>query len=148
MEDWSLSARRSREVVWRMYEASRQPSMRSESQSQSPVLHAMGSNEHGSILMAAEAELRMSPIGLEPEGMGMMGMLDQQGLWDLDGMFWGGASGDSSTDAQSHPHHQQQQPGGVDFGGFSVNEQMMHMDYNMIGTPASAVTMDGGFFVH
>ncbi|KAG7142407.1 Lactose regulatory protein LAC9 like [Verticillium longisporum] len=124
MEDWSLSARRSREVVWRMYEASRQPSMRSESQSQSPV------------------------IGLEPEGMGMMGMLDQQGLWDLDGMFWGGASGDSSTDAQSHPHRQQQQPGGVDFGGFSVNEQMMHMDYNMIGTPASAVTMDGGFFVH
>ncbi|KAF3354452.1 Serine/threonine-protein phosphatase PP-Z [Verticillium dahliae VDG1] len=109
MEDWSLSARRSREVVW---------------------------------------QLRMSPIGLEPEGMGMMGMLDQQGLWDLDGMFWGGASGDASTDAQSHPHHQQQQPGGVDFGGFSVNEQMMHMDYNMIGTPASAVTMDGGFFVH
>ncbi|KAM0327947.1 hypothetical protein ACHAQA_005346 [Verticillium albo-atrum] len=148
MEDWSLSARRSREVVWRMYEASRQPNMRSESQSQSPVLHAMGTNEHGSILMAAEAELRMSPIGLEPEGMGMMGMLDQQGLWDLDGMFWGGGSGDASPDGQSHSHHQQPPPGGVDFSGFNVNEQMMHMDYNMIGTPASAVAMDSGFFVH
>jgi hypothetical protein len=32
----------------------------------------------------------MSPIGLEPvDGLGMMGLLDQGGLWgDLDGMYW------------------------------------------------------------
>ncbi|TQN67578.1 Lactose regulatory protein LAC9, partial [Colletotrichum shisoi] len=121
MEDWSLAAKRSREVVWRMYEASRQPSMRSES-----PLQGMSSDQG---LLLAEAELHMSPIGLEPEGMGMMGMIDQHGLWDLDGMYWG-----QSPDQT------------VDFSPYDVNEQMLHMDYGMMGTQATAI--EGGFFVH
>ncbi|KAK2033625.1 fungal-specific transcription factor domain-containing protein [Colletotrichum zoysiae] len=121
MEDWSLAAKRSREVVWRMYEASRQPSMRSES-----PLQGM-SSEQG--LLLAQSELHMSPIGLEPEGMGMMGMLDQHGLWDLDGMYWG-QSPDQS----------------VDFTPYTVNEQMMHMDYGMMGSQTA--TMGGDFFIH
>ncbi|KAF3798696.1 Activator of stress protein 1 [Colletotrichum gloeosporioides] len=119
MEDWSLAARRSREVVWRMYDASRQPSMRSES-----PLQAIG-DEQG--LLMTETELHMSPIGLEPEGMGIMGMLDQHGLWDLDGMYWG---------------HSPDQ--GVEFAPYHVNEQMMSMEYGMIG--GQAAPMDSNFF--
>lgn len=119
MEDWSLAARRSREVVWRMYDASRQPSMRPES-----PLQAIG-NEQG--LLMTETELHMSPIGLEPEGMGIMGMLDQHGLWDLDGMYWG---------------HSPDQ--GVEFAPYHVNEQMMSMEYGMIG--GQAAPMDSNFF--
>ncbi|KAF9870113.1 C6 transcription factor [Colletotrichum karsti] len=121
MEDWSLAARRSREVVWRMYEASRQPSMRSES-----PLQGIG-GEHG--LLMGETELHMSPIGLEPEGMGMMGVLDQHGLWDLDGMYWG-----------------QSPEQGVDFSPYGVNDHMMGMDYSMMGSQAAA--MEGAFFAH
>ncbi|KAK1498044.1 fungal specific transcription factor domain-containing protein [Colletotrichum tamarilloi] len=121
MEDWSLAAKRSREVVWRMYEASRQPSMRSES----PLQGLAG--EQG--MLMAEAELHMSPIGLEPEGMGMMGMLDQHGLWDMDGMYWGQGPDQA-----------------VDFSPYNVSEHMMHMDYGMMGSQVAG--MEGGFFVH
>lgn len=156
MEDWSLAARRSREVVWRMYEASRQQPAPGQQHPalQSPLLHGMGGGvaggEHTSMLMASDGELRMSPIGLELEGAGMVGMLDQQGLWDLDGMFWSGGSAgavdgigspDDSQAGQQHPP-----PASVDFGGFNVNDQMMQMDYGMI-SPQSAA-MDPGFFVH
>ncbi|KAK1518224.1 fungal specific transcription factor domain-containing protein [Colletotrichum paranaense] len=121
MEDWSLAAKRSREVVWRMYEASRQPSMRSES----PLQGLAG--EQG--MLMAEAELHMSPIGLEPEGMGMMGMLDQHGLWDMDGMYWGQGPDQA-----------------VDFSPYNVSEHMMHMDYGMMGSQVAG--MEVGFFVH
>ncbi|KAI0482115.1 fungal-specific transcription factor domain-containing protein [Xylariaceae sp. FL0804] len=111
MEDWSLAARRSREVVWRMYEASRQlepslvvggPGRRlSLSQQQSSPLqqrlqiitdhHHNGANNMLGGPLGDGSDLHMSPIGLEPEGFGsgLMGMLDQHGLWDLDGMLWG-----------------------------------------------------------
>jgi hypothetical protein len=121
MEEWSLAARRSREVVWRMYEASRQPSiMRSDS-----PLQSLGS-EHG--MLVADNELHMSPIGLEPEGMGMVNMLDQHGLWDLDGMQWG------------------QGPEPVEFAPYNVHEGMLHMEYGMMANQAAA--MDGAFYVH
>jgi hypothetical protein len=130
MEDWSLAARRSREVVWRMYEASRQlePGMRTHSPLQRIV------TDHG-MLMADGSELHMSPIGLEPEGgFGLMGMLDQQGLWDLDGMLWGGV------------------PEEMEYAQFGqVNDGMMHaMDYGMMGSHQGAGGIDGaGFsFVH
>ncbi|OLN97553.1 Lactose regulatory protein LAC9-like protein 1 [Colletotrichum chlorophyti] len=120
MEDWSLAAKRSREVVWRMYEASRQPSLRSES-----PLQGLGGDQG---LLMADTELHMSPIGLEPEGMGLMGMLDQHGLWDLDGMYWG-----------------QEADQAVDFSPYNINDHMMHMDYGMMGSQTG--TMEGGFFV-
>ncbi|KAI5923647.1 fungal-specific transcription factor domain-containing protein [Camillea tinctor] len=102
MEDWSLAARRSREVVWRMYEASRQldtaaasasPLQQQQQQQQHQQRLQVITTEHGDILGPAlgdGSDFHMSPIGLEPEGFsGMMGMLDQHGLWDLDGMLWG-----------------------------------------------------------
>lgn len=100
MEEWSLAARRSREVVWRMYEAAR--ALVEQQRSASPSMHLTGDG----MLMATSASpdqggggggLHMSPIGLEPidPGFGMMGLLDQGGLWggDLDGMYWGGPGG-------------------------------------------------------
>ncbi|TDZ25393.1 Lactose regulatory protein LAC9 [Colletotrichum orbiculare MAFF 240422] len=119
MEEWSLAARRSREVVWRMYEASRQRSMRTKS-------HLAGVAGDQALLLA-ETGLHMSPIGLEPEGMGMMGSLDQQGLWDLDGMYWG-----PSPDPA------------VDFSSYGVNDSMMNLDYGIMSSQAAA--MAGSFY--
>jgi len=133
MEDWSLAARRSREVVLRMYEASRQPGL---VRSESPNSIHVAIPDPGMLL---DDELHMSPIGLEPSGgMGMMGMLDPQGMWDMDGMYWGGGSGSHPDDADFAP-----------FGGEQgVHEGMMHMEYaSMMGNhPAAAA---GTFqFVH
>ncbi|KAK3904080.1 lactose regulatory protein LAC9 [Staphylotrichum tortipilum] len=92
MEEWSLAARRSREVVWRMYEAARQL-VAQQRASASPTLQVL-TGADGMLMpspgTADAAGLHMSPIGLEPiDGMGLMGLLDQGGLWgDLDGMYW------------------------------------------------------------
>lgn len=82
MEDWSLAARRSREVVWRMYEASRLPTM-----TKSDSTAAQAGHDRG--LLITDSDPHMSPIGMEAGGMGVMAIVDQQGLWDVDGMFWG-----------------------------------------------------------
>jgi len=100
MEEWSLAARRSREVVWRMYEAARQL-VAQQRASASPTIQVLtGAGAADGMLMpspgaADAAGMHMSPIGLEPvDGMGLMGLLDQGGLWgDLDGMYWGGSGG-------------------------------------------------------
>ncbi|KAK4215685.1 fungal-specific transcription factor domain-containing protein [Rhypophila decipiens] len=130
MEEWSLAARRSREVVWRMYEASRAIQAQQAAQrSQSPSMHITGDG----MLMTAgipgpgsEADLHMSPIGLEPvEGLGMMGMLDQGGLpWDLDGMYWGAAGqqagaspGDEAAAAVAAAYGLHSPHGGIDYSG-------------------------------
>jgi hypothetical protein len=132
MEEWSLAARRSREVVWRMYEASRQPS----------VVNGTGSTSGATItpttlatavgpdmLSLAEGDLHMSPIGLETDDM--MSLLDQHGLWDLDGMQWG-------------QHSQGSMP--VDAGLCGLGEGIMQMDYGaMGGQPAN---LDPAFFVN
>ena len=48
------------------------------------------------------AELYMTPIDLEPvEGLGMTGVLDHGGMWDLDGMLWG----PSPSPSVHHGHH-------------------------------------------
>ncbi|KAM7204535.1 Fungal specific transcription factor domain containing protein [Rhypophila sp. PSN 637] len=130
MEEWSLAARRSREVVWRMYEASRAIQAQQAAQrSQSPSMHITGDG----MLMTtgipgpgSEADLHMSPIGLEPvEGLGMMGMLDQGGLpWDLDGMYWGAAGqqagaspGDEAAAAVAAAYGLHSPHGGIDYSG-------------------------------
>jgi len=110
MEEWSLTARRSREVVWRMYDAARQivAQQRPSSVADTPPtttaapgpLHILTSDAMlmSSPTAAEAAGMHMSPIGLEPvDGLGMMNMLDQQGLWgDLDGMYWAAPPGATS----------------------------------------------------
>jgi hypothetical protein len=148
MEDWSLAARRSREVIWRMYEASRQmePSLRAAAVQQqqraasslSPHLQIITGHDGNAMLGALGgdgSDLHMSPIGLEPDGFdGMMGMLDQHGLWDLDGMLWAGP--DEMEWAQQH------------FGSSTGSYAGLQLDPT---TPASAGGMDGAStfpFVH
>ncbi|SPO03189.1 related to lactose regulatory protein [Cephalotrichum gorgonifer] len=120
MEDWSLAARRSREVVSRMYEASRQPSLASNG-SQLPHCAA----EHGHL--ASNGDIRMSPIGLEPDGMAMMNIFDQHGLWDLDGMYWG------------------QDGDGGEFATFGMNQAPVSVEYDQL--PAHPPTVDASYFL-
>ncbi|KAI1498152.1 fungal-specific transcription factor domain-containing protein [Biscogniauxia marginata] len=162
MEDWSLAARRSREVVWRMYEASRQldtgtsaspTTMQQQQQQQQQHQQRLQviTAEHGDILgpaLAAAADgsdFHMSPIGFEPEGGfgGMMSMLDQHGLWDLDGMLWG-VSGEEFEWAQQQNLHDAGsllgQLGGAGGCGFAPG---LHLGP---ATPAGAPGMEGAAF--
>ncbi|KAK4245471.1 fungal-specific transcription factor-like protein [Corynascus novoguineensis] len=116
MEEWSLAARRSREVVWRMYEAARQL-VEQQRSSASPTIQVLTGGGADGMLMpspgAAEAAgMHMSPIGLEPvDGLGLMGLLDQGGLWgDLDGMYWGQPGGPSPPPPSQQQQHQPPQP--------------------------------------
>lgn len=118
MEDWSLAARRSREVVWRMYEASRQTSAVRDA---APALQVSTDG-----LVLNDNEFHLSPIGLENDDM--MGMMDQHGLWDLDGMCWAQNQGPMSAD-----------------GMCGVDDGMMGMDYTGMGNPGPNL-MDPAFF--
>ncbi|KAI0970289.1 fungal-specific transcription factor domain-containing protein [Xylaria arbuscula] len=119
MEDWSLAARRSREVIWRMYEASRQlePSLRAaaaavqqHASSLSPHLQVITGHDSSSSILgglggSGGEDLHMSPIGLGPDGFDdMMGILDQHGLWDFDGMLWAGTE-EMEWAQQAQQHH-------------------------------------------
>ena len=96
MEDWSLAARRSREVTWKMYEAARKMHGGSGSPPAVPssfhagqAREASGSgipaiNNAVNDMVVGKNELYTSPVGLECESLGMPGTLDQQGLWDID----------------------------------------------------------------
>jgi hypothetical protein len=173
MEEWSLAARRSREVVWRMYDAARQLVAQQRASTGAPpattgtpaptTIQTPSSPSAGSTIQvittqpgdgsmafpspgiaAAEAAgMHMSPIGLEPvDGMGMMAMLDQSGLWsgDMDGMYWNNAG--SPTTAQP-PHFSLGSP---------VDESAMAAQFAAYGaatphTPVSA-TMPPHEMVH
>ncbi|CAH0025535.1 unnamed protein product [Clonostachys rhizophaga] len=109
MEDWSLAARRSHEVVWRMYEASRQPSvMRGDSQLQVTT---------DPNLLASADEFHLSPIGIDTDDM--VGFLDQPGIWDLDsGNCW--APGNQISMATTN-------------GMCEIDEGMLAIDYSALG---------------
>lgn len=145
MEDWSLAARRSREVVWRMYEASRTIAhTRSEAAPLTPgSLHSLAiSTDMGALLAASSpgSELHMSPIGLGPDGIPIMDMLDQHGLlMDHEGMYWGQAD-EMGLDPYS---------AGVHDGAMGLGPQQP-IDYGMLtGVGAHPGSLDGGYpFVH
>ena len=91
LADWSLAARRSREVVSKMYEASKRPLTRQASPKLGPVtvngvngVNMNGvnglNNTHGQVI---EEIQQVEMIGEE----GMV-LLDHQNVWDLDGMLW------------------------------------------------------------
>lgn len=77
MTDWSLAARRSREVLLKMYEATKQPIAQ---QQPSPVSSGGGG---GGGMMHADQMSQMEMM--EQDGLLM---LDHDGVWDLDGMLW------------------------------------------------------------
>lgn len=129
MEEWSLAARRSREVVWRMYEGSRQPSVVNGTSTTGANITPATLTTVGPDMLIGEADLHMSPIGLETDDM--MGLLDQHGLWDLDGMQWG---------------HSAQGSMPVDAGLCGLGEGILPMDYGAMGGPPA--NLDPAFFVN
>lgn len=118
MKDWSLAARRSREVVRRLYEARRQGC------GQSP-LSSEGTNP--SISMG-DIDLQLSFIELDSDEM--MDMLGQHGIWDSDGMYWGQPPDPLSTDSEM----------------YSIsNGSTMHMSHGSVSFDGSS--MDNAFLV-
>jgi len=113
MADWSLAARRSREVVAKMYEASKRPSTRQPSPRLGPaVVNGVNGHVNGmSLTNGVHGVNSLNGMHLMngPSGMngvnghivedlhthqgGMiaedaMMLLDQGNIWDLDGMLW------------------------------------------------------------
>lgn len=106
MSDWSLAARRSREVLVKMYEASKRPPTRHASPRIGPVV-VKGENTANGLTPPSMNGINgmahmMNGHGMnghlmdesEIQHMDMMGedgmvMVDHQGIWDLDGMLWG-----------------------------------------------------------
>jgi hypothetical protein len=106
MSDWSLAARRSREVLVKMYEASKTPLTRQTSPRIGPVVvkgengvnglnppstngvngmtHMMNGNPMNGHMMDGPEVQHIDMMGED----GMV-MVDHQTVWDLDGMLWG-----------------------------------------------------------
>jgi hypothetical protein len=95
MTDWSLAARRSSEVVSKLYEASKRPLTRQGSPKQGNIVvndsngvhptHGMGAvNGTGHFQQVGDPE--MHQLGMVDE---RMDSIDQQSIWDFDGMLWG-----------------------------------------------------------
>jgi hypothetical protein len=115
MADWSLAARRSREVLLKMYEASKRPMTTRNSPHLGMIKSEMGVNGH---VMTPPSPMNTMPPMHSVEGMshimhgmtpmnghmingpGMhqmemmsdegMAYMHHQGVWDLDGMLWSG----------------------------------------------------------
>lgn len=120
LADWSLAARRSREVLSKMYEASKRPLTRQTSPRLGPVMingngngngnvpgimltngggggmngaNAVNGNGNGSMVMMNNINGHMMETNEMHHPMEMCGeegmmMMDQGGVWDLDGMLW------------------------------------------------------------
>lgn len=145
MQDWSLAARRSREVVARMLEASRTimaaAAHNSTTRAATPSLETFISQQDMTDLFAtttaSPGEQLMSPIGLDgPEGLALMGMLDQQGmLMDPEGLYWS----------------QTEELGGMDpFSGVpDVGLGMPGLDYGgLMAAAGGSGAMEGYGYVH
>ncbi|KAH6887683.1 fungal-specific transcription factor [Thelonectria olida] len=76
IEDWSLTARRSADVVRRIYQASRQ----------NPAPIDSAPQVWGEEISQAEGDSNISPFGFEMDDV--VNMLDQDWLWDVDGLLW------------------------------------------------------------
>ena len=84
LSDWSLAARRSREVLSKMYEASKRPPTRQPSPKLGAQLTSNGNGMNGN-LHSMEGQDMGHVEMLDENGMVL---LDHQNIWDLDGMLW------------------------------------------------------------
>lgn len=85
LSDWSLAARRSREVVSKMYEASKRSLTSQASPKLGPQGMVYGMNGINGHLQPVEGQdmQQMEMFGEDP-----MVLPDSQSIWDLDGMLW------------------------------------------------------------
>ncbi|KAH6695086.1 fungal-specific transcription factor domain-containing protein [Plectosphaerella plurivora] len=107
MGDWSLTATRSREVVRRVYETVRSAAdMAAGMPGSDPSQAFVGAGLMEQI--GEDVEFRMSPIRLDTD-VDVAGLMDQDWMWDLDGMFWG----QPGQPGVQQGMMQQQQPEGI-----------------------------------
>lgn len=83
LSDWSLAARRSREVVSKMYEASKRPLTRQASPRLGPQIIGNGNGMNGHLQSMQGQDIGQGEM-LDENGM----LLLDQNVWDLDGMLW------------------------------------------------------------
>ena len=149
MEDWSLAARRSREVTLRIYEAARNMHGGSENplsvagsfhagQAQEPHVSGIQAiNTAIDGMLVGENELYTSLIGLESESLDMASILDQHQLWDIDLLqYWNKAGPGEPL------------PANVDFSSPYGPEGLAPTGYEaaMMGTTSHPpAAMEGGF---
>jgi len=107
MADWSLAARRSREVVSKMYDASKRPL----THQGSPKLSPNGASEQ-------TVEGEMAQVEIEER----MVLLDHQSIWDLDGMVWGNLPDGMDMPFDGMPSLEFEDPSAVSYNGIF----MMH----------------------
>ncbi len=84
LSDWSLAARRSREVLAKMYEASKNPLTRQSSPKTNAHPRVDGNWMNREFLPVEEQNME-SVEGVDENGMILF---DHQSPWDLDGMLW------------------------------------------------------------
>lgn len=131
MSDWSLAARRSREVVAKMYEASKRPLTRQPSPKLGPVVMnnvngitngmsqmtgVNGMNGHLHLMDGQEMQ-QVEMVGEE----GMV-LLDNSSIWDLDGMLWGNLPDGLDMPFDGMPNMDFEDAPGVQYDG----NYMMH----------------------
>jgi hypothetical protein len=136
MADWSLAARRSREVVSKMYEASKRPLTRQTSPKLGPVMMNGHSGVNGMNPMNGSHGLsgvngingNQHPLdGQELPHVEMVGeegmvLLDHQSIWDLDGMLWGNLPDGLDMPFDGMPNMDFEDAAGVPYDG----SYMMH----------------------
>jgi hypothetical protein len=126
MADWSLAARRSREVLSKLYEASKRPLTR-------PVSPKLGSTTGINGLNGMHDMGRVNGTGhYQPMGgneilqLGMMeegiDPLNSQDIWDFDGMLWGRLTDGLEMPFDEMPRLEFEDGSGVSFDG----QYMMH----------------------
>lgn len=140
MEDWSLAAKRSREVVWRMYEASRTIAHTtvSASSTEGPLtpnsLQSLAFTTDVGDLLSPEDDLHMSPVGLGPDGIPFMDMLEQQDLlMDSDSGYWAQAE-DMGLDPYSTVH-----------GGSMGLGAQHHLGYGFLSAAGNPGSLEGSY---
>jgi len=131
MADWSLAARRSREVVSKMYEASKRPLTRQASPKLGPhVGNGNGMNGINAMNGMNNVNAMTGQLHLDGQDMQQVAMvgeegmvlLDHQSIWDLDGMFWGNLPDGLDMPFDGMPNMEFEDAAGVSYDG----NYMMH----------------------
>jgi len=131
MTEWSLAAKRSREVVSKMYEASKRPLTRQASPKLGPtMMHGMNGITSGvhAINGVNEMNGHLQPFdGHDMQQMEMVGedgmiFIDDQSPWDLDGMLWGNLPDGLDMPFDGMPNMDFEDTSGVGYDG----NYMMH----------------------
>jgi hypothetical protein len=118
LSDWSLAARRSREVLSKMYEASKRPPTRQASPKLGAQAMANGNGMTGH-LQAMEGQDMGQVEMLDENGMVLLG---HENIWDLDGMLWSNLPDGLEMPFDGMPSLDYDEPGYDGNGNFMMHQ--------------------------